>query len=247
MILEESAIIITGAAGNIGEALVISLSKKAKQVFALDFNENGLTKFKALRNVNCSKVDVTDEDNVDKFFSSMDGEFSSFGLLNAAGIIFNRPLVNLLDRENPIHPLEDFKRVIDLNLTGTFIMGSHFSNFCIKKRKKACVVNFSSVTASGNIGQSAYSASKAAVESLSRVWAKELGMFKIRAVSIAPGFFDTESTSESLSEAVIKKYKTNIPLKKFGNLQDLEEAIEFILSNEYYTGEVLALNGGYRV
>lgn len=247
MILKESTIIITGAAGNIGEYLVNELSQISEEVIALDFNESVLNKFKSNKNVRSVKLDVTNEENIKLFFQNLEFANKNVSLLNAAGVIFNRPLVNILDKVSPVHSLDDFNRVIQLNLTGTFLMGSNFAHFCIKKRKRACIVNFSSVTATGNIGQSAYSASKAGVEALSRVWAKELGMFKIRAASISPGFFDTKSTAENLSEAIVKNYKSSIPLKKFGQLEDLNHAVKFILENEYFTGEVLSINGGFRV
>ena len=127
-------------------------------------------------NVDQVNLDVTKEDNVQAFFSNLDvSDSESLGLLNGAGIIFNRPLVNILDKKEPVHSYQDFDKVIQLNLGGSFLMGGHFSNKCIKAKKKACIINVSSVTASGNVGQTAYSSSKAAVEAMARVWAKELG------------------------------------------------------------------------
>ncbi|MDB9964255.1 SDR family NAD(P)-dependent oxidoreductase [Vicingaceae bacterium] len=246
MILEESTIVITGASGNIGKCLVNSLSKRTKKIIAIDLNFGSNLEFD--NNVDNVTLDVTKEKEIETFFSILENKgFSSFGLINGAGVIFNRPLVNILDRKSPIHSSDDFERVLKLNLTGSFLMGSHFANFCIKSKKKACIINVSSVTAAGNIGQTAYSASKAGVESMARVWAKELGMFKIRAASISPGFFNTESTHRNLSEAIVKKYQSQIPLKKFGELEQLVHAFEFVLTNDYFNGEVLSLNGGYRV
>jgi len=247
MNLTESSLIITGAAGNIGESLVLELSKVVNTVIALDFDKSVLTKFSSIANVKARLLDVTSESGIKDLFSEVEIVDKNVGLINAAGVIYNRPLVNILDKKSPVHSLEDFSKVIQLNLTGTFLMGSNFAHYCIRKRKRACIINFSSVTASGNVGQSAYSASKAGVEALSRVWAKELGMFKIRAASISPGFFDTHSTANNLSESTIKTYKSNIPLKKFGQLEDILGGIRFILENEYFTGEVLSLNGGFRI
>jgi 3-oxoacyl-[acyl-carrier protein] reductase len=246
MILKESTLIITGASGNIGFYMVNSLALKLNKVIAVDIAFDESKTFE--KNVEFKKVDVTNEVEIRSFFQELEiGEVNSIGLLNGAGIIFNRPLVNILDKKNPIHSAEDFNKVLSLNLTGSFLMGSNFANYCIKSKKRGCIINVSSVTASGNLGQTAYSASKAGVEAMARVWAKELGMFKIRAASIAPGFFNTESTQKSLSEATIKKYKSTIPLKKFGELDDLVHAVEFIFTNNYFNGEVLAINGGYRV
>lgn len=105
----------------------------------------------------------------------------------------------------------------------------------------------SSISAVGNAGQSAYSAAKAGVESLTKTWSKELGVFGIRSVGIAPGFIDTESTSHALNESIILHVKKNTPLKKLGKKENISEAILFAIKNDYLSGTIIKINGGLTI
>ncbi len=89
----------------------------------------------------------------------------------------------------------------------------------ILKKQKGLIINISSISAQGNTGQSAYAASKAAVEALTKTWSKELGMFKIRCACIAPGFFDTPSTRESLTENMLSKWQKSVADRKIGRVE----------------------------
>ena len=114
----------------------------------------------------------------------------------------------------------------------------------VLKRTKGIVVNISSISAQGNAGQTAYSAAKAGVEALTKTWAKELGIFGIRVVAIAPGFMDTESTHKALNEKIINALKQKVPLKTLGNAKDVSEAIVYAIESEYVNGAVLKIDGG---
>jgi 3-oxoacyl-[acyl-carrier protein] reductase len=117
----------------------------------------------------------------------------------------------------------------------------------VTRRHKGAIINISSIAASGNVGQSAYSATKAAVNALTVTWSKELGMFGIRCNSIAPGFMDTPSTQNALSEAKIKQYQKNTPLGRLGKTEEILQALEFIIENDFYNGAVLQLDGGLKL
>jgi 3-oxoacyl-[acyl-carrier protein] reductase len=125
-----------------------------------------------------------------------------------------------------------------------FYVTSNVVEKMILNKERGLIINISSISAQGNMGQSAYSASKAAVEALTKTWSKELGMFKIRCACIAPGFMDSPSTRESLSENMLSKWQKSIPIGRLGELDELLSAVEFIIRNDYFNGKVLALDGG---
>jgi 3-oxoacyl-[acyl-carrier protein] reductase len=114
----------------------------------------------------------------------------------------------------------------------------------VSKRQKGVIINISSISAKGNAGQSAYSAAKAAINALTVTWSKELGMFGIRCNAIAPGFFDTDSTHQELDESKLKAYQKNTPVGRLGKTDEIVDAIEFIIGNDYYNGSILELDGG---
>jgi 3-oxoacyl-[acyl-carrier protein] reductase len=168
-------------------------------------------------------------------------------LINNAGIIHNEPLINLLQREDKKHSIKNWNKVIDVNLNSVFYVTSNVVDQMVAKKMKGVIINISSISAQGNIGQSAYSATKAAVEALTKTWSKELGMFKIRSVCIAPGFFNTDSTRESLNENMLKKWEKSVPLGRLGELSELVSAVEFLIQNEYYNGKILRVDGGLTI
>jgi 3-oxoacyl-[acyl-carrier protein] reductase len=116
-----------------------------------------------------------------------------------------------------------------------------------KHRVRGLIINISSIAAQGNIGQTAYSAAKAGIEAMTKVWSKELGMFKIRAVCIAPGFIETPSTHDSLSEAVIEKWKKQIPLGHLGALEEIGKTVAFAIENNYINGKIISVDGGLSI
>jgi 3-oxoacyl-[acyl-carrier protein] reductase len=107
------------------------------------------------------------------------------------------------------------------------------------------IVNISSVSAKGNAGQTAYSAAKAGLESMTKVWSKELGSFGIRCVAIAPGFIETEMTAE-LNDDIKSKWIEGIPMKRIGTPEDVANAVVFLASDmsAYVNGQVLNVCGG---
>ena len=92
-----------------------------------------------------------------------------------------------------------------------------------------------------------YSAAKAAINALTVTWSKELSMFGIRTNSIAPGFFETQSTREAMDEKIIERWRKEVPLRRLGKPIELFHALKFIIENDYYNGQVLELNGGLRI
>jgi 3-oxoacyl-[acyl-carrier protein] reductase len=167
--------------------------------------------------------------------------------INNAGIIHSEPLINILSRTDKKHSISNWQKVIHVNLDAVFYVTSNVVENMVLRKGKGVIINISSISAQGNAGQSTYSASKAAVEALTKTWSKELGMFKIRCACIAPGFFNTPSTKESLSENMLGKWQKSVPIGRLGELDELLSAVEFIIRNEYFNGKILALDGGLTI
>src|SRR6202044_1918411 len=109
-----------------------------------------------------------------------------------------------------------WEKVLSTNLSAAFYTSKHVVEAMLKKRKKGVIVNISSVSARGNAGQSAYSAAKAGLEALTKVWAKELAPMGIRCFAVAPGFCDTDSTHAAISDRVLEETIKRVPLKRLG-------------------------------
>ena len=135
---------------------------------------------------------------------------------------------------------EDFDKVIDVNLKGTFNMIRHCSPLFIRN-KSGCIINISSVTGlMGNPGQCNYAASKAGIIGITKTVAKELSSKAVRCNAIAPGFIMTDMTSNQVDNPLIKQ----IPLGRMGNAEEIADAAAYLATAEYVTGEVLRVDGG---
>jgi 3-oxoacyl-[acyl-carrier protein] reductase len=247
MRISEQTIMISGAAGSVGLFLVRELSKEAKKVIAVDRDAVKLGALQSENNIEVHACDLTEPDEVVKVIGPILNEHSVTILINLAGLIHSEPLVNLLNKENSRHSFSSWNDTVKANLYSTFYLSSVVAESMVKKRLKGVIINTSSIAAKGNIGQTAYAAAKAGVEAMTKVWSKELGMFKIRCTCIAPGFFNTHSTHVGLNEAMVEKWKKLTPIGKLGELAELLSAVKFIIDNDFYNGKVLQLDGGLNV
>jgi 3-oxoacyl-[acyl-carrier protein] reductase len=243
--LKDVNILVTGAARGIGHFLASGLLEHVNSVVIADYNKELLDAVPEHPKLRKYTLDVSSAEEVQKTVSQIFTECPGINaLVNNAGIIHSEPLINLLSREDKKHSVDNWRRVIDVNLSSVFYVTSNFAEQLVTAKRGGVIINISSITAQGNIGQSAYSASKAGVEALTRTWSKELGMFKIRCACIAPGFFDTPSTRESLNDHMLKKWEKGVPLGRLGQLPELLSAVRFIIENDYYNGKVIQLDGG---
>lgn len=249
MNLNEAHILITGGANGIGKALASQLVAHAEKVMVIDRDNNALNELSnVIPAIKTYQADLTDYAQVQEVIDKIAEENGKINvLINNAGLIHSEPLINLLSREDIKHNVDNWRKTIDINLNAVFYVTSQVAEKMVKKRHKGVIINISSISAGGNVGQSAYSAAKAAINALTVTWSKELGMFGIRCNAIAPGFFDTESTRKALSEAKIKTYQKATPINKLGQTKDLAEAVEFIIKNDFYNGAILSLDGGLRI
>ena len=247
MEINKSGIIITGAASGFGKAMSLYFSSKGAQVFALDINEDSLLELKAEseNSIHIFKCDVSNNSEVETIIDTIFNSNNAIHvLINNAGIMKNAPLINILNRPDSRHSIELWNKVIEVNQNSVFYMTRSFANKMIKKRYKGVIVNISSISANGNAGQTAYAASKAAVEAMTKVWAKELGVFGIRANAIAPGFINTVGAHDALEEKMLSQWISKTPLRRTGTVEEIVSTVKFIIKNDFINGEVINVNGG---
>ena len=142
--------------------------------------------------------------------------------------------------------LDQWQAVIGVNLTGVFLCGRAAATKMIESGTKGAIINISSISRAGNAGQSNYAAAKAGVAALTVTWARELARYGIRCAGIAPGVFETEMVASMKPEAY-DRIVGGVPLARTGRLDELAGTVEYILTNDYFTGRILELDGGLRL
>ena len=238
--LKDKNIIVTGATGGIGNSIVKKLYEYGANILASGTKIDKLEKLKSnLKNIKILKFDITDNDKIEKFIDDATNELggSLNCLVNNAGITRDNLAIRM--------SLDEWNNVINLNLTSTFLC----SKFGIKKmlkNKSGKIINITSVVGhTGNLGQSNYTASKAAIVAMSKSLAIEYAKKNININCISPGFIETAMTDkidEKFKEVIISK----IPSARLGQPEDIANAVLFLASNQsdYINGETLHVNGG---
>ena len=238
--LKDKNIIFTGATGGIGNSIVKKLYEYGANILASGTKIDKLEKLKSnLKNIKILKFDITDNDKIEKFIDDATNELggSLNCLVNNAGITKDNLAIRM--------SLDEWNSVINLNLTSTFLC----SKFGIKKmlkNKSGKIINITSVVGhTGNLGQSNYTASKAAIVAMSKSLAIEYAKKNININCISPGFIETAMTDkidEKFKEVIISK----IPSARLGQPEDIANAVLFLASNQsdYINGETLHINGG---
>lgn len=244
MRLKDRVAIITGGARGIGKKISQTFLKEGASVYIFDVNEEeGARTVGELQpaydgKVIFFKVDITDEKNVEQSIEKIiEAEGRIDILVNNAGITRD----NLILRMS----LEDWKKVIDINLTGAFICSKHTVKYMVKNRSGK-IINISSIVGvHGNAGQSNYSSSKAGIIGLTKTLARELAGRNILVNAIAPGYIETEMT-EKLSDKIKEKLMEQIPIGRLGSVDDVAKTALFLASDDsnYITGTVINLDGG---
>ena len=253
MNLTGKTIVITGAAQGIGRALAVSFADHGSNLALLDLREDGLEETRALCisrgvKVNSYAANVSEELQVDGAMDRVVADFGCLdGIINNAGIIRDALLVKSRDGEiNAGMTLEQWRAVIDVNLTGVFLCGRAAGVRMARLGNGGVIVNISSISRHGNMGQSNYSAAKAGVAALAEVWGKELARYGIRAGSIAPGFVNTDIVS-TIRPEVLAKLISAVPLGRLGEADEIAMAARFIFENDFFTGRCIDLDGGLRL
>ena len=246
MDIKDKVAVVTGGAAGFGLRLVEQLTEGGAHVAALDIDESALGalagRFPAVTTISC---DITDPQAVESAVAEVAARAAHIDILiNNAGIMKSAPLINLLAKDDRRHSVDLWRKVMDVNLNAVFYLTANVADHMLRGRIKGVVVNISSISARGNAGQSAYAASKAGVEALTKVWAKELGRFGIRCGAVAPGFSETKSTADALEKELLDRWVSQVPLRRLGTADEVCDAVLFIIRNDFFNGGVIALDGG---
>jgi 3-oxoacyl-[acyl-carrier protein] reductase len=242
--LAGKTVVVAGGAGNIGRSVVESLLGAQARVAIIDakpaqpelFSDPSIAYFEA---------DAADDAAVAAALAGIVEALGSISVLvNCTGTIHSEPLVNILNPAQRRHTMTSWETVIRSNLTAAFVLSANVAEQMALKRTKGVLIHLSSISAAGNPGQTAYSAAKAGVEAMTRVWARELGPLGIRVVAVAPGFVDTPSTHAALNEATVKELARRTPLRRLATTGEIYSAIAFAIGNDFLTGHTIAIDGG---
>lgn len=246
MDLHEKKVILTGGVRGLGRCTVDALIAKGAAVTVFDIDARGLADLgQQYHNVNCIECDVADYGQVVEATNQYHAELKSADvLINNAGILYSAPLIGISASGIEKHDHKMWDKVLATNLSSVFYMTACVVEKMISTRTKGVIVNISSISASGNAGQSAYSAAKAGVNALTATWAKELSVMGIRVVAIAPGFIDTESTNEMLNDAALQVIRKEVPMKRLGKPQEVARGVISVIENDYFNGKIYELDGG---
>jgi 3-oxoacyl-[acyl-carrier protein] reductase len=253
MQLKDKATLITGAARGIGAAIALTFARRGAQLALLDLPGSSLEQSAARCQAEGAAVrsyacDVTDERQVMDVCARIARELGRFDvLINNAGILRDGLLVKVEHGEVVrTLSLEQWRAVIDVNLTGTFLCGREAAAHMVRFGHGGVIINISSIARAGNFGQTNYSAAKAGVAAMAVVWARELSRYGIRAASIAPGVVRTEMMAALKPEALASLVAA-VPLKRLAEPAEVAEAALFIVENDFFTGRCLELDGGLRM
>lgn len=252
MDLAGKTIAITGAGQGIGRALALAFAVAKSDLALIDLGAQRLEETCELArrhgvSARAYIANVADEGQVEAAADKIVADFGRFdGIINNAGILRDAMLVQSKDGAIVGRmSLEQWRAVIDVNLTGVFLCGRAAAERMMKLGAGGVIVNISSISRHGNAGQSNYSAAKAGVIALAEVWSKELARHGIRTGSIAPGFVRTEILS-SMRPEVLEKMLAPVPLKRLGEPAEIAGAARFIFENDFFTGRCIDLDGGLR-
>lgn len=242
--LQGKTAIVTGGSRGIGRAIALKLAELGANIVVNYRSSANIVEeiIKEIENKGSKAIavqgDVSNFGDAETIIKAAVDEFGSLDILvNNAGITADGLLMRMKE--------QDFDKVIEVNLKGTFNCIRHASSIMVKQRSGK-IINISSVVGiTGNAGQANYAAAKAGIIGLTKSAAKELASRGVNVNAVAPGFIETDMTG-SLSEKVKEGALGNIPLKRFGKAEDIAEVVAFLSSDNssYITGQVINVDGG---
>ena len=239
MNLKNKKILITGATGGIGNCLVKKFDESGSSIFATGTNEEKLINLKkTFSKIHTEKFKLDMHEKIEEFIDKVEKDLNGIDvLINNAGITMDNLSIRLSE--------ENWKKVLDINLTSTFLM----CKFVIKKmlkQKKGKIINITSIVGhTGNLGQANYSASKAGIVAFSKSLAIEYARKNININCVSPGFIKTEMT-DKINEEFKKNLINKIPSGSLGSGEDVSNCVAFLASDmaNYINGETIHVNGG---
>lgn len=237
-LLDGKICIITGGGRGIGFATAVKFAEEGAKVIIAEFDESTGQKVADDIGGLFVQTNVAEQSSVNSLFKEVMNKYGRVDvLINNAGILMDGTLIKMEE--------DQFEAVINVNLKGVYLCGRAVA-VIMKEQGSGVILNASSVVAhNGNFGQTNYVATKAGVIGMTKVWARELGKDGIRVNAIAPGFITTEMTAQ-MPEKIIKMMGDKVPVKRWGDPEDVANAYCFLASDEasYISGTVLNVDGG---
>lgn len=253
MNLKDKTIVITGGGQGLGRAMAIHFAEQGAKLALVDLDSERLDETAGLcdragGSASTHIANVAKEDEVIALFDAVAERHGAVhGLINNAGITRDGMLLKFKDGKVVKRmSLAEWQAVIDVNLTGVFLCGREAATRMVEGGEPGVIINISSISRDGNMGQTNYSAAKAGVVAMTVTWAKELARFKIRVGAIAPGFTGTEMVRSMKPEA-LEKMAAQIPLGRIAEPEEIAHTARFIFENDYFTGRVIQPDGGIRL
>lgn len=243
--------IVTGGAAGLGLAATRALLERGANVGVLDLAETAPAELRGNPQVHYVRTDVTDEANVIAAIEGVAGKFGSIdACVNCAGVFHSHPVVG----EDGVYPLAAFRRVVDINLNGTFAVLARAAEKMIGNKgrgpdeERGVIINVASIRAfDGGAGGAAYAASKGAVVALTLSLARDLAPRKIRANTIAPGLMNTDLFHNLAPEAIASHtQKVEFP-KRLGDPAEFAYLVCHLIENRYINGETIRIDAALRV
>ena len=253
MQINGKTIAITGGGRGIGRAMALAFAAKGGHLALLDMNAQDLEETKRLVEAHgvTARTYVCNVTNEEQVIAAMDGIVRDFGrldvLVNNAGIVKDGLFLKVKDGQVVGKMgLDAWNAVIGVNLTGVFLCGREAAERMVKLGNGGVLINISSISKDGNVGQTNYTATKSGVAAMAVVWAKELAKFGIRAAAIAPGYVATDILA-GMTPETLAKVTAPVPLKRLGEPAEIAQTAIFIVENDFFTGRTIAVDGGLRI
>jgi 3-oxoacyl-[acyl-carrier protein] reductase len=246
--VSEQSVVVSGGASGLGLAFSRHLAGLGARVWALDRDTRALAAAsRESEEISFLACDVGDEPQVVDAVARVERESGGITILvNNAAVLRDQALVSKVGGKIRTHSLDDWKETIHSNLTGTFLMTREVAAAMIRgKRRAGLIVNISSISRSGNPGQTAYSATKGGIDALTVTWSQEMAVYGIRVVGVAPGFVETPMTSR-IPPVFLERLRERTPMGRFGTLDEFARTLQYVIETDYLNGKVLELDGGLR-
>jgi len=247
MDITDANVVITGGGRGMGRRFAEDLLALGARPYVIDAAADTLATMTGATGIPGEVVDVADEAAVETFFSRYaDRVGAPDVLINNAGITADALLAKKKDGRVIGMPTDKWQQVVDINLTGVFFCGRAAAARMISADRPGLIINIGSLSMAGNFGQSNYSATKAGINALTVVWAKELARYRIRSAAIAPGMIRTEMT-DKMDPDQIARIAAIIPAGRLGTMTEISQTVQFIITCDYINGRVIAVDGGLRI
>jgi 3-oxoacyl-[acyl-carrier protein] reductase len=256
MDIKSKTVVVTGSASGLGKSMALGFAKLGAKVIISDIKSDSIDS--VVKEIQSSggeaygvQADVSVEADAVRLMEESVKLTGSLdvAILNA-GILRDGLLVRVDKETGKVKgkmSIEQWQAVINVNLTGVFLTGREAAVQMINSQKAGVIIPISSVAMHGNPGQSNYSAAKAGVAAMTKLWAHELKKSKIRVAGIAPGFIATEMVLKDMNQEALDKWKSLIPIGRLGEPDEIFKTAQFIVENDLIDGVVIEASGGIKI